>query len=212
MFLIRLRKFHLFFNLPYNSQGIWSANFWISSVAQSCPTLWDPMNRSTPGLPVHDKLLEFTQTHTYRVGGTIQPSHPQSSSSSPAPNPSQHQGLFQWANSSHEVAKVLEFQLQQFLDREVFFCFVISSPCLKGWMGHILFYSSFFFFEILCEGFIFFFKIWWDSLGKQFEPGMLCEKVSTISLFVIGLFRFSMSSWVSFTSLYFSRICLFRLG
>ena len=83
-----------------------------SSVAQSCPTLWDPMNHSTPGLPVHHQLPEFTQTHVHRVSDAIQPSHPLSSPSPPAPNPSQHQGLFQWVNSSHEVAKLLEFQLQ----------------------------------------------------------------------------------------------------
>ena len=83
-----------------------------SSVAQSCPTLWDPMNRSTPGLPVHHQLPEFTQTHVHRVGDAIQPSHPLSSPSLHAPNPSQHQGLFQRVNSLHEVAKVLEFQLQ----------------------------------------------------------------------------------------------------
>ena len=82
-----------------------------SSVAQSCPTLCDPMNHSTPGLPVHHQLPEFTQTHAHRVGDAIQPSHPLSSPS-PAPNPSQHQGLFQSVNSSYEVAKVLEFQLQ----------------------------------------------------------------------------------------------------
>ena len=70
------------------------------------------MNRSIPGLPVHHQLLEFTQTHAHRVGDAIQPSHPLSSPSPPAPNPSQHQGLFQSINSSHEVAKVLEFQLQ----------------------------------------------------------------------------------------------------
>ena len=83
-----------------------------SSVTQSCPTLCDPMNHSTPGLPVHHQLLEFTQTHVHRVGDAIPLSHPLSSLSSPAPNPSQHQGLFQWVNSLHEVAKVLEFQLQ----------------------------------------------------------------------------------------------------
>ncbi|CAM9784117.1 unnamed protein product [Rangifer tarandus platyrhynchus] len=66
-----------------------------SSVAQSCPTLCDPMNRSTPGLPVHHQLAEFTQTHAHRVGDAIQPSHPLSSPSPPAPSPSQHQGLFQ---------------------------------------------------------------------------------------------------------------------
>ena len=67
----------------------------IRSVAQSCPTLCDPMNCSTPGLPVHHQLLEFTETHVYRVSDAIQPSHPLSSPSPPAPNPSQHQGLFQ---------------------------------------------------------------------------------------------------------------------
>ena len=83
-----------------------------SSVAQSCLTLCDPMNRSTQGLPVHHQLPEFTQTHVHGVGDAIQPSHPLSSPSPPAPNPSQHQSLFQWVNSSHGVAKVLEFQLE----------------------------------------------------------------------------------------------------
>ena len=82
-----------------------------SSVAQSCPTLCNPMNHSTPGLPVHHQLPEFTQTHIHRVSDAIQTSHPLSSPSPPAPNPSQHQSLFQRVNSSHEVAKVLEFQL-----------------------------------------------------------------------------------------------------
>ena len=63
------------------------------SVAQSCPTLCDPMNRGTPGLPVHHQLQEFTQTHVHRVSDAIQPSHPLSSPSPPAPNPSQHQSL-----------------------------------------------------------------------------------------------------------------------
>ena len=67
----------------------------VSSVTQLCPTLCDPMNRSTPGLPVHHQLLELTQTHVHRVGDAIQPSHPLSSPSPPAPNPSQHQSLFQ---------------------------------------------------------------------------------------------------------------------
>ena len=79
-------------------------NVLFSSVAQSCPTLCDPMNRSTPGLPVHHPLPEFIQTQVYRVGDAIQPSHPLSSPSPPAPNPSQHQSLFQGVNSSHQVA------------------------------------------------------------------------------------------------------------
>ena len=82
-----------------------------SSVTQSCLTLCDPMNCSTPGLPVHHQLPEFTQIHVHWVGVAIQPSHPRSSPSPPASNPSQHQSLFQWVKSSHEVAKVLEFQL-----------------------------------------------------------------------------------------------------
>ena len=80
-----------------------------SSVTQLCPILCDPMNCSTPGLPVHHKLPEFTQTHVHRVGDAIQPSHPLSSPSPPAPNPSQHQSLFQRVNSSHEVAKHWSF-------------------------------------------------------------------------------------------------------
>ena len=81
-------------------------SYQIRSVAQSCPTLCDPMNPSTPGLPVHHQLPEFTQTHVHRVRDAIQPSHPLLSPSPPASNPSQHQSLFQWVNSLHEVAKV----------------------------------------------------------------------------------------------------------
>ena len=69
--------------------------FQFSSVAQLCPTLCDPMNRSTPGLPVYHQLPEFTQTHVHQFSDAIQPSHPLSSPSPPAPNPSQHQSLFQ---------------------------------------------------------------------------------------------------------------------
>ena len=83
-----------------------------SSVAQLGPTLCDPMNCSTPGLPVHHQLLEFTQTHVHQVGDGIQPSHPLSSPSPLALNLSQHQRLFQGVSSLHQVAKVLEFQLQ----------------------------------------------------------------------------------------------------
>ena len=83
-----------------------------SSIAQSCLTLCNPMNRSTPGLPVHHQLPEFTQTHVHRVSDAIQPSHSLSSPSPPTFNLSQHQGLFNWISSSHQVAKVLEFQLQ----------------------------------------------------------------------------------------------------
>ena len=83
-----------------------------SPVAQLCLSLWDPMDCSTPGLPVHHQFQEFTQTHVHWVSDAIQPSHPLWSPSPPTFNLSQHQGLFQWASSSHQVAKVLEFQLQ----------------------------------------------------------------------------------------------------
>ena len=83
----------------------------LSSVTQSCLTLCDSMDCRTPGLPVHHQLLEFTQTHDHWVGEAIQPSHPLSSPS-PIFDLSQHQGLFQWLSSLHQVAKVLEFQLQ----------------------------------------------------------------------------------------------------
>ena len=82
-----------------------------NSVTQSCPTLCDPMDCSTPVLPVYHQLLEFTQTHVHWVGDAIYPSHPLSSPSPLALNVSQHQGLFKWVSSSHQVAKVLEFQL-----------------------------------------------------------------------------------------------------
>ena len=83
-----------------------------SSVVQSCSTLCDPMDCSKSGLPVHHQLQEFTQTHVHWVRDAIQPSHPRSSPSPPSLNLSQHQGLFKWVSFSHEVAKVLEFQLQ----------------------------------------------------------------------------------------------------
>ena len=83
-----------------------------SSVAQSCPTLCDPMNRSTSGFPVYHQLLEFTHTSVHRVRDAIQPPHPLSSPSPPAPNPSQHQSLFQWVNSLHEVGKLTEYKTE----------------------------------------------------------------------------------------------------
>ena len=95
-------SFASFWSLPY--WGLWELctcatastiplHFIFSSVAQSCPTLCDPMNCSTPGLPIHHQLLEFTQTHLHRVRDAIQPSHPLPSPSPPAPNPSQHQSF-----------------------------------------------------------------------------------------------------------------------
>ena len=104
-----------------------------SSVTQSCPTLCDPVNRSTPGLPVHHQLPEFTQTHVCWVGDAIQPSHLLLSPSLPAPNPSQHQDLFKWVSSSYQVAIVLEFQLQhqsyQWTPRTDLSDRLVGSPC-----------------------------------------------------------------------------------
>ena len=86
-------------------------SFQFNSVTQSCPTLCDPVNRSMPGLPVHHQLPEFTQTHIHQVGDAIQLSHPLSFPSPPAPNLSQHQSLFQWVNSSHEVDWSFSFSI-----------------------------------------------------------------------------------------------------
>ena len=91
---------------PYNQNIYCLSSVQFISVAQSCLTLCNPMNHSTPGLPVHHQLPEFTQIQVHRVGDAIQPSHPMLSPSPPAPNPSQHQSLFQWVNSSHEVSIV----------------------------------------------------------------------------------------------------------
>ena len=92
-------------------EWITTRSYSISSVAQSCLVLCNPMDCSTPGLPVHSQLPELAQTHVYRVSDAIQPSHPLSSPS-PAFNLSQNQGLFQGVSSSHQVAKVLELQLR----------------------------------------------------------------------------------------------------
>ena len=96
----------------YHTVALISHTSKFSSVAQSCPTLCDPTNHSMPGLPVHHQLPESTQTSVHWVSDAIQPSHPLSSPTPPALNLSQHQGLFKWVSSSHQVAKVLEFQLQ----------------------------------------------------------------------------------------------------
>ena len=101
--------------LPSSLSFSWDrVSFQFSSVAHSCLTLCNPMNRSTPGLPVHHKLPEFTQTHVHWVSDAIQPSHPLSSPSSPAPNPSQHQSfpasqLFTWCGQSTGVSALASF-------------------------------------------------------------------------------------------------------
>ena len=105
-----------------------------SSVAQSCLTPCDPIDCSTPGLPVHHQLLEFTQTHLHCVSDAIQPPHPRSSPSPPIFNLSQHQGLFQWVSSSYQVATLSEFQLshQSFqwrLRTDLLWDGLVESPC-----------------------------------------------------------------------------------
>ena len=105
-----------------------------SSVIQSCLTLCDPMSHSTPGIRVHHQLLESIQNHVHWVSDAIQPSHPLSPPSPPALNLSQHQGLFQWVSSSHQVAQVLEFQLQhqsfQWTPRtDLLWDGLVGSPC-----------------------------------------------------------------------------------
>ena len=104
----------VFFECPhlFSSYHWMQWNLFFSSVSQSCPTLCDPINCSTPGLPVHHQLPESIQTHVHWVGDAIQPDHPLSSPSSPALNLSQHQGLFKWVSALHQVAKVLEFHLE----------------------------------------------------------------------------------------------------
>ena len=128
----------------YPSTDEWVRKLWyiyiiensvqFSSVAPSYPTLCDPVNHSTPGLPIHHQLPESTQTHVYRVSDAILPSHLLSSSSPPTLNLSQHQGLFKWVSSLHQVAKVLEFQLQhqsfQWTPRtDLLWDALIWSPC-----------------------------------------------------------------------------------
>ena len=107
---IRWQNFSLSISSSNEYSGLISFQF--SSVTQSYLSLCDPMNPSMPGLPIHHQLPEFTENHVHRVSNVIQPSHPLSSPSPLAPNPSQHQGLFKWVSSLHQVAKVLEFQLQ----------------------------------------------------------------------------------------------------
>ena len=99
-----------FFHFKWNCKLYNNNQF--SSVTQSCPTLCDLMDGCKPAFPIHHQLPELAQTHVHWVGDAIQPSHPLSSPSPPSFNPSQHQGLFKWVSSSHQVARVLEFQLQ----------------------------------------------------------------------------------------------------
>ena len=117
--LISSQRPWLKIGLIFNT-GLWKkTSVHFSSVAQSCPTLCSSMNHSTPGLPVHHQLPEFTQTHVHRVRDAIQPSHPLSSPSPPAPNPSLHQTLFQselfaWGGQSTGVSASASFLPKKF--------------------------------------------------------------------------------------------------
>ena len=113
-----------------------------SSVAQSCPTLCDPMDCSTLDLPVHHQLLEFTQIHVHWVSDAIQPSHPLSSPSPPAFNLSQNQGLFKWVSSSHQVAKVLAFQLHRSF-QWIFRTDFLYHRVWKAWLWWFLCHTGF---------------------------------------------------------------------
>ena len=106
------------FSFQNNFSVQFSCSDKIRLVAQLCPTLCNPMTCSTPGLPVHHQFLEFTETHVHQVSDAIQPSHPLSSPSLLTVNLSQHQGLFKWVSSSHQVAKVLESQINSSLSNE----------------------------------------------------------------------------------------------
>ena len=132
---VQLPRHHLLKRLLFLQCMFWVIIFvnsvQFSSVPQVCPTLCDPMNRSTPALPVPHQLPECAQTHIHWVGDAIQPSHPLSSLSSPAFNLSQHQGLFQGVSSLYQVTKVLEFQLQH-----QFFQWILGLISL-GWIGWI---------------------------------------------------------------------------
>ena len=126
----------LFLIYKISPPALWSLKkkfIQFSSVTQSCPTLCDPMDCSMPGLPVHHQCPELTQTHARQVGDAIQPSHPLSSSS-PAFNLCQHQSLFQWDSSSHQVANVQELQLQHqsFLNIQGEFSLGLTSLILQS--------------------------------------------------------------------------------
>ena len=115
-----------------------SGSVQFSSVAQSCLTLCDPMDCSTPGFPVHHQFPKLAQIHVHQVGDAIQPSHPLSSPSPPDFNLSQHQGLFQWVSSSHQVARVLEIQLQHQSFQWIFRTDLLDCLVVQGTLKSLL--------------------------------------------------------------------------
>ena len=113
----------------YKKQEQTFLNAQLSSVAQSCPTLCNLMDCSMPGFPVCHQLLKLAQTHIHQVGDAIQSPHPLSNPSPPALNLSQHQDFFKWVSSSHQMAKVLEFQHQH-----QSFQWIFRTAFLKDWL------------------------------------------------------------------------------
>ena len=142
-----------------------------SSVTQPCSTLCNPMNCSTPGLPVHHQLPELTQTHVHWVGDAIQTSHPLLFLSPPALNLSQHQGLFKWVSSLHEVAKALEFQLQHQS--------IQWSPRTDLLYFYFIYYYYYYYYLLLNDAFYFFF-ISWRLITLQYCSGF-CHTLTWIS-------------------------------
>ena len=134
VFLTKLRELKIKLNFNLNERRKQKLGYQFSSVARSCLTLFNPMDCSTPGFHDRHQLLELAQTHVHRVGDAIQPSHTLSSPSPPTFNLSQHHSLFKWVSSSHQVAKLLEFQVQhqsfQWIFRIDFLQdWLVGSPC-----------------------------------------------------------------------------------
>ena len=147
--MYKARNFAFSLTFSKGDTSLWckqnSPSVQFSSVAQSCPTLYDHMNCSTPGFPVHHQLPEIAQTHVHRIGDAIQPSHPLLSPS-PAFYLSQHQDLLKWISSSYQVAKVLEFQLQhqsfQWTPRLIFRMDWLDLLAVQGTLKSLLQHSS----------------------------------------------------------------------
>jgi len=170
-----------------------------SSVAQSCTTLCDPMDHSTPSLPVHHQLPEFTQTHVHWVGDAIQPSRPLSSPFSPAPDPSQHQSLFQWVNSSHEVILLLPFQCRCFL----FLLFIY------------LFWSNFSGWDIQYMSYQEIKEYSYEGLNKAGNSERLVEpwnQVSLQRLMIVNIILFLCSEWKNKSRVLRSLIRIHEVG
>ena len=142
-------RHHLIYAAGWNGNAHEHLASQFSSVAQSCPTLC--MDCSMPGFPVHHQLPELTQTHVHCIGDSIQPSHPLSSPSPPTFSLPQHQGLFQGLSSSHQVAKVLEFQRGSFSLKNIsfFLCLYLYLPVFPP-LSFLIFLLYFLFHQCCC--------------------------------------------------------------